>query len=110
MRVAGLGFSRRATPDDFAQALVVAGPVAALATAQEKAAALRAALPSARVIGVAVRGVATPGQSPRAQAAHGTGSVAEAAALVAAGPGARLVLERQVIGGVVVAVAEGSGT
>jgi cobalt-precorrin 5A hydrolase len=37
-----------------------------------------------------VAGVVTPSQSARVQALFGTGSLAEAAALVAAGPNARL--------------------
>jgi cobalt-precorrin 5A hydrolase len=77
MRIAGIGFRTGATPGALA------------------------------VTGVAVAGVATPTQAPRVQALYGTGSVAEAAALVGAGPGARLVTPRQVIGGVTIAVAEG---
>lgn len=38
----------------------------------------------------AIRGVATPGQSARQMTIFGTGSVSEACALLAAGPGARL--------------------
>ncbi|MFD2175736.1 cobalamin biosynthesis protein [Rhodobacter lacus] len=107
MRVAGLGF-RRGTVD-FAAALAAAGPVDALATAAEKAQELAAALPGYRVLGVDVAGVETPTRSARVLALKGTGSVAEAAALVAAGPQARLVRGREVIGGVVLAVAEGEG-
>ncbi|PTV97216.1 cobalt-precorrin 5A hydrolase [Rhodobacter aestuarii] len=107
MRVAGLGF-RKGTVD-FTAALLAAGPVDALATAAEKAQELAAALPGQRVIGVEVRGVETPTQSPRVLALMGTGSVAEAAALRAAGRGARLEGPRQVIGGVTLAVAEGEG-
>ena len=43
-----------------------------------------------------LRGVSTPTRSPRILARHGTGSIAEACALVAAGPAARLVLPRVV--------------
>ena len=109
MKVLGLGFRRGTGAAAFAPVLLAAGPVDALATAAEKAQELAAALPGHRVIGVAVAGVATPTQSARVLALKGTGSVAEAAALRAAGAGARLVLPRQVLGGVTFAVAEGEG-
>ena len=107
MIVAGLGFRKGTPPAAFAQALLAAGRVDALATAREKAHELAAACPGFRVIGVDVAGVATPTRSDLVLARKGTGSVAEAAALVAAGKWARLVLPRQVIGGVALAVAEG---
>lgn len=102
MRVAGLGFRTDAPLAALEAALLLAeaqgGPVAALATVPGKAGAPQlAALAQARgipVLSVAIRGVATPAQSPRIMALHGTGSVAEAAALVGAGPGARLVVSR----------------
>jgi cobalt-precorrin 5A hydrolase len=109
VRVAGLGFRPGCSANALQGALSAAGPVDALATAAEKAQELAAACPGRRVIGVTVAGVATPTQSERVLALKGTGSVAEAAALVAAGRGARLVLPRQVIGGVTIAVAEGEG-
>jgi cobalt-precorrin 5A hydrolase len=46
-----------------------------------------------------------PHRSARVAAAVGTGSVAEAAALAAGGPGAELLLSKRVFAGVVVAVA-----
>lgn len=107
MKVAGLGFRTGTTPVALQAALAKCGPVDALATAAPKAQALADALPGQRVIGVAVEGVPTPTQSPAALAAHGTGSVAEAAALIAAGPDARLLAPRQIIGGVAIALAEG---
>ncbi|MBW0158027.1 cobalamin biosynthesis protein [Sedimentimonas flavescens] len=113
MRIAGVGFNSAATPEGVLAALraaeTIAGPVAALATIGHKAdrlAELTAAL-GLPVSGHDVAGVATPSHSDRVQALFGTGSVAEAAALVAAGPGARLVMERVAQGGVSVAVAEG---
>lgn len=109
MRVAGLGFRRDTAPAALAAAVAAVGPVDALATLKDKALALGQALPGRRVIGVAVAGVATPTQSARVLGLKGTGSVAEAAALVAAGRAARLVAPRRVIGGVTVAVAEGEG-
>lgn len=87
-----------------------ARPVDGVATARAKAQTLAALLPDAPVIGVDVAGVATPTQSSAALAAYGTGSVAEAAALIAAGPGARLCQTRRIIGGVSVAIAQGETT
>ena len=104
-----MGFRSGTTDDNLLAALAQvesACLVDALATIPTKAAALQAAFPQRRVFGVAVAGVRTPTHSPRIHAMHGTGSVAEAAALVAAGPGARLVSIRQVIGGVTIALAE----
>lgn len=101
-RVAGLGF-RRGVPLAtlralLAQAEALAGPAAALACTGEKAGApALAALAAERglpIRAVAVAGVQTPTTSARVLARFGTGSVAEAAALVAAGPGAGLVLPR----------------
>ncbi len=104
MIVAGFGFSTRATAaslrDALAQAQGNARPdacLAALATAQDKAEseafhALAKALDlPIRAIPARVLTAQTPlTRSERALAARGTGSVAEAAALAAAGPGARL--------------------
>jgi cobalt-precorrin 5A hydrolase len=109
MKVAGLGFRAAANERDLADALALAegaSPVDALATIATKVAALQTAFPHRKVIAVEVAGVDTPSQSQRIQAMHGTGSVAEAAALVAAGPGARLITARRVIGRVTIAVAE----
>ena len=102
MRVAGLGFREGATieslRDLLAQVELLGGPVTALATLTAKACApaLRtlAAERGLSVHAVTVHGVATPTQSARIMALHGTGSVAEAAALAGAGTGARLVVAR----------------
>ncbi len=98
MRVAGIGFRRDASLAALADALKRAGPADALATIPAKAAApaLRAlsAQTGLPVITVGVAGVITPTQSPRIMARHGTGSLAEAAALAALGPGARIVTPR----------------
>ena len=48
-------------------------------------------------------------RSPRVLASHSVGSVAEAAALCAAGPGARLVLARIAHARATCAIAEGAG-
>lgn len=55
-----------------------------------------------------LRGVATPSQSPRIQALYGTGSLAEACALIAAGTGARITMPRHISadGGLTAALAE----
>lgn len=108
MRVIGLGVSSKATAAEVRQALAAAGAVDLVATLEARAAhpALAGmavqALPEA-----ALRGVATPTQSPRILARFGCGSVAEAAALVASR--GTLVTPRQVLGAVTWALAEGPG-
>jgi cobalt-precorrin 5A hydrolase len=100
MRVAGIGY-RDAAPLSSLRALLAraeaaGGPVHVLASPPEKIAGLQA-LAAERGLplrAVAVAGIKTPTQSPRILALHGTGSVAEAAALAAAGPGARITLAR----------------
>ena len=106
MIVAGFGFSTAATEDSLASALAATGhggPIDALATAETKVAhrALRAlaethALPLAAVDPERLRAADTRTQAVRSKEAHDTGSVAEAAALVAAGPGARLLGARAI--------------
>ena len=108
MRVAGIGFQSTATSQALRAALASVGAVDRVATAVSKAAALAQALGCA-VEGAEVAGVATPTFSQASLDAHGTGSVAEAAALVVAGPNARLLERRKIIGGVTIAVAEGDG-
>lgn len=104
MRVAGIGFRASATAASLADALARAGGAAELiATLAEKAAA-PVLLAFAAERGLAVRAVgrtemakvATLTRSARIADRFGTGSVAEAAALVAAGPGARLTGPRRV--------------
>ncbi len=99
MIVAGLGFRKEAGIASLRDALQRAGgdAVTALATASDKAAtpALQA-LAAERNLPVhaispdllKIQTVLT--QSPRVASLYGTGSLAEAAALAAAGPGARL--------------------
>ena len=98
MRVAGIGFRPAASLAALSDALDRAGPADALATSTAKAQApVIVALARARglpLIGVKVAGIATPTQSPRIIAMHGTGSLAEAAALAALGPGAHIVVTR----------------
>lgn len=99
MIVAGFGFRTDATTASLEAALRATGahPVTALATLSSKAAQLaplaqRLNLPLIAID--ALTGIATPTQSPASLAAHGTGSVAEAAALAAAGLNARLIAPR----------------
>ncbi|TVQ57521.1 MAG: precorrin methylase [Rhodobacteraceae bacterium] len=103
MIVAGFGFRESATRESLTDALARAAgsaPVAVCATAEDKAAALAAALgrPVTGVAEEAIRAQKTRTRSAAALAARGTGSVAEAAALAAAGPGARLLARRVVSG------------
>lgn len=101
-RVAGFGFRKGATTESLLAVLRLVeaegGPATAVATVQAKAAApalLRlAAARGLPVQGVVVADVATPTRSARVAALHGTGSVAEAAALTGAGPGATLIVGR----------------
>jgi cobalt-precorrin 5A hydrolase len=100
---AGFGFRAGAPAASLADALARAAggrEVALLATAEDKAAALAAALgrPVTAIAGASLAAQATLTQSPAARAARGVGSLAEAAALAAAGPGARLLGPRVVSG------------
>jgi cobalt-precorrin 5A hydrolase len=100
--VAGIGFNSAATAQSLASAMArIAGnglQVNALASiaAKTETALLRdfAAQINLPLQTVQVAGIVTPSQSPRVLALVGTGSLAEAAALVAAGPNARLISPR----------------
>lgn len=103
MIVAGIGLRAATTEATLAALLQEAEaqtghPVQALATATEKAThPALTALAQSRALPlhtVAINGIATRTQSPRITARFGTGSLAEAAALAAAGPGATLTLAR----------------
>ena len=119
MRIAGMGFRKTAGIDSLRSALLAAGGtdgVVALATAADKAEA-RALIALAaelrlRICAIAptaLAAVETPTRSDRVAARFGTGSLAEAAALAAAGPGARLLGPRAVSadGMATAAIAEG---
>ena len=120
MRVAGIGFRSVAPLASLAEALAIAQnqaeglPVDAIATAHAKAAAPAFVTLCAQLgvplCAVDVAGVQTPTHSPRVEDMFGAGSVAEAAALVAAGPGARLIVGRVVSrdGMATAAIAEGT--
>ncbi|WP_084580932.1 cobalamin biosynthesis protein [Sphingomonas azotifigens] len=97
MIVAGFGYRTGATPASLRSALALAQagapPVTHVATLADKLPLLAAlGLP---MLGVnALDDIATPTRSAASLAARGTGSVAEAAALAAAGAGARLLVAR----------------
>ena len=115
MKVAGFGFRKGAGVESFLAALSLAGgPVDALATVADKSHGLTALslhlnLP---VISVPKADLSARPGSDRVRHLYGTGSVAEAAALAAAGQGAVLVVGRIASpdGMAVVAIAEGFGT
>jgi cobalt-precorrin 5A hydrolase len=119
MIVAGFGFRPGVTLAALQDALARAGGpdgVTHLATLSEKRGglgplAVALDLPVVVVEPGALRGVPTPTRSDRIEAMFGTGSVAEATALVAAGHGARLLGPRAVSadGTATAAIAEGLG-
>ncbi|MFD2741417.1 cobalamin biosynthesis protein [Sulfitobacter aestuarii] len=123
VRVAGIGFRGAADLASLRDALTLAqgdgAPLQALVTEAAKARSevFRAL---AQELGVPGLGIAadeltqmiTPTQSARIKDRFGTGSLCEAAALAAAGPGARLVAARVVSGDgmATAAIAENEGT
>ncbi|WP_019833055.1 cobalamin biosynthesis protein [Sphingomonas sp. PR090111-T3T-6A] len=105
MIVAGFGYRSGADLASLRDALAMASaqtrPVDALAGPRSKASLLARlaealALPLIVLEPEALAGMATPTRSAASLAAHGTGSVAEASALVAAGAGARLLTPRHI--------------
>jgi len=121
MRVAGLGFRRDVTLASLREALVAAGGgegIAAVATVSDKVES-DALKRLARELGVPIKsvpaevlaGIATLTRSEFVTARFGTGSVAEAAALAAAGRRARLISTRTVSQDrtATAAIAEGEG-
>ncbi|QOZ53975.1 cobalamin biosynthesis protein [Bradyrhizobium sp. CCBAU 53338] len=121
MKVAGLGFKKDVTLASLREALAAAGGpdgLAAMATVSDKADA-DVLKQLARECGVPIKAVPadvlarvdTPTQSQRIAGRFGTGSVAEAAALAAAGPRARLIATRAVSQDrtATAAIAEGDG-
>jgi cobalt-precorrin 5A hydrolase len=121
MKVAGLGFKRDVTLASLREALMAAGGpagLAAVATVSDKAEA-EVLKQLARECGVPIKaipadllaGIRTPTQSKLITEKFRTGSVAEAAALAAAGPRARLIATRVVSQDrtATAAIAEGDG-
>lgn len=104
MRVAGFGFRQAAPLESLREALAAAGgpkDLVALATVTQKATS-PVLLALAEEMGLPVHAldartlahISTPSRSGRVLARYGTGSVAEAAALAAAGTGAYLLAPR----------------
>jgi cobalt-precorrin 5A hydrolase len=106
MIVAGFGFRQAATVESLLDALDKARGTqmpSRLATAEDKALApvfqalaARLGLPGDAIAPEALAVTETPTRSARVRALHGSGSLAEAAALVAAGPGASLLGPRAI--------------
>jgi cobalt-precorrin 5A hydrolase len=103
MIVAGMGFRQSADLTALREAFLAAGGARAtvIATAEDKAQApvLQAFaaerhLPILAITAAELAAQTTPTQSPRVTARYGTGSLAEASALAAAGPKARLLSPR----------------
>ncbi len=121
MRVAGFGFRGDVTPAALREALLAAGGVdglTAVATVSDKA-DIPALKSLAGELNVPVRaipadllaGIATPTQSKLIRDKFGTGSLAEAIALAAAGRDARLISTRVISRDrtATAAIAEGDG-
>ncbi len=121
MKVAGLGFKRDVTLASLREALLAAGGpegLAAVATVSDKAdaealkqLACECGVPIKAVPAETLAGINTPTRSRLIVEKFGTGSVAEAAALAVAGPGARLIATRVVSQDrtATAAIAEGDG-
>lgn len=119
MKIVGVGFREAAGIESLRGALMAAGGtdgIVALATAAEKAQAealvalaAELRLPIWAIDPAALATVTTRTWSDRVASRFGTGSLAEAAALAAAGPAARLVAPRAVSadGMATAAIAEG---
>lgn len=103
--VAGFGFRKAARLPSLRAAFALAQqglpPVSALAAPEDKAPALAAlaealGLPLIAISQRALEAAPTHSRSPASLSARATGSVAEAAALAAAGPGACLITPRHI--------------
>ena len=119
MIVAGVGCTARATGAEIGALVVQVAQGRALAAlaclemrvGQIGPVAERLGLPVLVVRAARIEGVQTPSLSPRIMAQYGTGSVAEACALVAAGTGAEIIAARQISGArqATCALAQGEG-
>lgn len=114
MIVAGFGFRRGVSAESLSATLALVGRAEAFATAEDKVSE-PGLVRLANSLGVRVHGISRADMaaqgvegSARVMAEYGTGSVAEASALAAAGPGARLIAGRRTgpDGMAVVALAE----
>ncbi|WP_241565141.1 cobalamin biosynthesis protein [Paenirhodobacter populi] len=102
--IAGVGFREAASPASILDALARAGAGDLRRIAVPEVKARHPAIQTLRRFGYHVTEItaealtrpATLTDSPAARATHGTGSVAEACALAALGPGARLMAPRAV--------------
>jgi cobalt-precorrin 5A hydrolase len=102
MVIAGFGCRAGATPESLRDALAATGVRPdGLAVPEDRAALIAGfaqgeGLPVSAIPAVALTGIATPTRSDPSITHRGVGSVAEAVALAAAGPGARIVVTRQI--------------
>ncbi|MCV2892049.1 cobalamin biosynthesis protein [Lentibacter sp. XHP0401] len=100
MIVAGFGFRKDAAVDSLRDALarfdVTPDKVATVAAKADATPFVELGLPIVSVSACALKAAAVLTGSPASLKQYGTGSVAEAAALAAAGPGARLLGARQI--------------
>lgn len=104
MIVAGFGFRTGASTDSLRAALAACGvapDLLATVAGKENSAGLRGlaeelGVPIHALLPALLQTQITQTHSPASQAAHGIGSVAEAAALAAAGPRARLIVARRI--------------
>jgi cobalt-precorrin 5A hydrolase len=96
--VAGFGCRASATARSLEGALAATGatPHALALPADRAALAEGLGLPVIAVVADTLAAINTPTCSPASLAARGVGSIAEAAALAAAGPGARLIVARRI--------------
>jgi cobalt-precorrin 5A hydrolase len=116
MRVAGIGCRAEAPQETLKSLLAKAGPVDMVAglltrSGQVQPAAASMGLRYFAVAETDLHGTVTPTVSPRVGTRFGTGSIAEATALIAAGRNARIVMVRQISpdATATIAIAEGDG-
>jgi cobalt-precorrin 5A hydrolase len=97
MRVAGLGFRKGVSAESLAAVLALVAPFDAIATLDSKAqepgflCLIKTLTQPFHAVSLADLQASETGGAGAARRLYGTGSVAESAALAAAGPGARLV-------------------
>lgn len=118
MKIAGFGFRASATTASLHAALGDPAGLSALATPEDKAGtqvfqdfAKALSLPIRAIPLAELAGQPTETLSPTQPLRYGAGSVAEASALAACGPGSRLIIKRHISsdGMATAAIAEGFG-